>query len=127
MEREFSSLHSIPYSKADSLPLGQTFAKALRVNPRLQDFISQNLLDNLVPQLQEVLDIRRVRATMEAIVRGKTLPPVQWRLVDRIPGAWRFAKERRNRVHAAVGLLRLLELNLYLSRLNACRGDSRID
>jgi len=116
MEAKFPHLHSIPYSKRDSVPWRPSqFSRMTAENKALRTFIVSNLTNNLNPQLAELFDRERLAATILPIFQKNDLPPLRSDWWARIPGMWRFARDRHDKVGALRGALRLLGLSLYLN------------
>jgi hypothetical protein len=113
---KFPDLHSIPYSKRDSVPWWPPqFVRITASDRALYDFIVSNLTDNLAPQLAELFDQKRLAKTIPALFRNSEVPPLRQDWWVHLPGLWRFSRDRHDRVGAVRGALRLLGLTLYLN------------
>ncbi len=117
MARKYSDLDALPYSKADSLPLGRNFSNALPCNNNLQQFVISNLTEKLHPKLIELLDLHRINSTMQALSKGNPLPQRRGGWAGSLPGLWRIMS-KKNQVDAMTGALRLLQLSLYMNELD---------
>jgi len=116
IEARFPDLHSIPYSKRDSVPWWPPqFVRITEKNDALYDFIVSNLTDNLNPQLAELFDQKRLTKTIPVLFQNGDVPPLRRDWWARLPGLWRFSRDQYDRVGAVRSALRLLGLTLYLN------------
>jgi hypothetical protein len=116
MEKKYPALNVLPYAKKTSVPWRPPqFAAILRENRALAEFIVDALTRRLDPRLQDLLDQERLHATLTALITGRGLPPLRTDWWARIPGLWRFGRQRSDGVSAMQGALRLVNLNLYLT------------
>lgn len=116
MEAKFPELHSIPYSKRDSVPWWPPqFVRITERNDALYHFIVSNLTDKLNPQLAELFNQKRLVETIPVLFQNRQIPPLRRDWWVRFPGLWRFSRDRYDKVGPVRSALRLLGLNLYLN------------
>jgi hypothetical protein len=116
MQARHPALDAVPYAKRDSVPWWPPeFTRITAGNSDIYDFVVSNLVDNMHPQLREVFDRGRLAATIPALFRNQRIPRLKREWWVRLPGLWRFSRERYDKVGAVRGALRLLGLSLYLS------------
>lgn len=116
MEAKFPDLHAIPYSKRDSVPWWPPqFVRITEKNEALCDFIVSNLTDKLNPQLAALFDQKRLAQTIPALFQNRHIPPLGRDWWVRLPGLWRFSRDRYDKVGPVRSALRLLGLTLYLN------------
>jgi len=113
LETKYSKINTLPYSIKDSLPLGHTSYEFFCSENSSNNYILENF-ESIHPGLLEVLDEKQFKKTLSALLKNESLPEMRKKWVDKIPGAWRFSHQR-NLVHPLTGILRLLELNLFLN------------
>jgi len=116
IEAKFADLHSIPYSKRDSVPWWPPqFVRITEKNEALYDFIVSNLTERLNPQLGDLLNQKRLAETIPLLFQNRHIPPLRRDWWVRLPGLWRFSQDRYDKVGAVRSALRLLGLSLYLN------------
>lgn len=117
LAQRFPELSAVPYSRKTSVPWDEAvFLQAVRRQPDLQDFILGHLSDGLCSALATMFDRDRLSALACAYLQGDKLPPYRDDWWSRMPGGWRFARERTDKVGTLRSLLRILQLNIYLSQ-----------
>jgi hypothetical protein len=120
MKRNFHDLSLIPYAASRSVPWSQSeFLKLVSQSEETRRFIIENLTSNLNPRLSLAIDSDRVARTAHALFGGLPLPSISPQWWGRLPILWRFATHKEGRVGALPGLLRLLQVNLYLNNSGA--------
>ena len=116
MEEKFPDLHSIPYSRRDSVPWWPPqFVRITEKNEALCSFIVSSLTENLNPQLAEMFDQKRLAETVSLLFQNRHIPPLRRDWWVHIPGLWRFSRDRYDKVGPVRSALRLLGINLYLN------------
>jgi len=116
MEEKFPDLHSIPYSRRDSVPWWPPqFVQITEKNEVLCNFIVSSLTENLNPQLAEMFDQKRLAETVSLLFQNRHIPPLRRDWWVHIPGLWRFSRDRYDKVGPVRSALRLLGINLYLN------------
>lgn len=116
MEANFPELHAIPYSKRDSVPWRPPqFIRLTAENDELRKFIVYELTDGLNPRLAEMFDQDRLAETIPVLFLNGKIPPLRGDWWVRLPGLWRYSRDRYDKVGALRGALRLLGLSLYLN------------
>lgn len=117
LARRFPALAGVPYSRKTSVPWDEAvFLKLVAERPELKRFIIDNLSTGLCEPLGALFDRPRLEALALAYLEGRKLPPYRDDLWARIPGGWRFARERADKVGTLRSLLRIMQLNIFLSR-----------
>jgi len=115
MQTKFASLHTLPYAKKTSVPWDdKAFIGLVTGNENLHRFILGELSDNLDSRLGDIFDQDRLRRTAAQFFNGGALPPLRSEWWTHIPGAWRFTRQTLDRVGTLRGLLRILQINLFL-------------
>jgi asparagine synthetase B (glutamine-hydrolysing) len=116
IQSKFPSLHALPYATRTSVPWRQgEFVSHVAGNAELYEFIIANISDKLDARLAGVLDARRLKDTAIRFFGRDRLPPLKDEWWTRVPGMWRFTKAKADRVGTLRGLLRVLQLNLFLT------------
>jgi len=115
--QRFPSLDQLPYASKYVLPVPATFQKTIANNPEIGEFFETSLTENLDSALAEILGTDRFAQTVCALLYNKPLPSLHSGLLSKLPGMWRFARPQQNRGHPFIAMLRILQLNLYLSAL----------
>ena len=108
-------LHALPYATRTSVPWRQgEFVSHVAGNTELSEFIIANISDKLEARLAGVLDARRLKDTAIRFFARDRLPSLKDEWWTRVPGMWRFTRAQADRVGTLRGLLRVLQLNLFL-------------
>lgn len=116
MQTRFPEIDAIPYASKTSVPWDEAdFVCIVRETPSLRDFILRNLDADLDERLAEVFDRARLAETTRKFFSGEKLPPLRSEWWTAIPGAWRLSRQKQDRVGTLRGLLRVLQINLYLT------------
>ena len=116
LARRFPELAAVPYSRKTSVPWDESiFLKLVGERPQLKEFIVANLSSSLGDRLGALFDRPRLEALARSYLDGAKLPPFRDDWWSRIPGGWRFARERVDKVGTLRSLLRIMQLNIYLS------------
>ncbi len=124
LQRYYPKLDKLGYAKFKSLPTGVALASMLQTTEAMVEFFESHLFDYPSPVLEEIFNLNRVKEVFNALVRGASMPQMRGRLLSRLPLIGRFTIAPINRVHPAIGILRLLALNLYLINQNRNICDS---
>ncbi|MFP5396835.1 MAG: asparagine synthase-related protein [Gammaproteobacteria bacterium] len=112
----FPDLAALPYSRKTSVPWDEAvFLRLLAERPQIKDFIVGHLTDRLCEPLASMFDRTRLAALARCYLSGAKLPPYRDDWLSRVPGGWRFARERVDKVGTLRSLLRIMQLNIYLS------------
>ena len=118
MQSRFPDLDAVPYATKTSVPWDEAdFLRGVRESSTLRDFILRHLSLGLDERLDEVFDRPRLADTAKRLFAGEKLPPLRAEWWSVIPGAWRLSRQRQDRVGTLRGLLRVLQINLYLTHL----------
>jgi hypothetical protein len=112
--RCYPDLMEVPLAVKDSIPVAETYRQLFRNDTAMREYVSRNLLEGLDDRLAEILDTERFLPFVKALLDGDRLPAMHMPLWGHVPGLWRFCKVT-NDVHPVSLVLRLLQLNIYLS------------
>lgn len=112
----FPELAALPYSTKTSVPWDEAvFLRLLAARPQVKTFILGHLTRQLCEPLASLFDRARLAELARCYLSGEKLPPYRNDWLARVPGAWRFARERVDKVGTLRSLLRIMQLNIYLS------------
>lgn len=113
----FPDLAALPYSGKTSVPWDEAvFLRLLAERPSIKAFILGHLTEHLCEPLAALFDRTRLAELARCYLSGAKLPPYRGDWWSRVPGGWRFARERVDKVGTLRSLLRIMQLNIYLSR-----------
>lgn len=116
MQSRFPKLDAMPYAEKRSVPWQQDeFIRLINTQPNLRNFILEQVTIGLDPRLASIFNVTRIEDTAKCLFNGSPLPSLSTNWWVKLPGAWRFSKQSQGRVGALPGLLRLLQLNLFLT------------
>jgi hypothetical protein len=117
LDRRFPRLAAIPYSRKTSVPWDESvFRSLISSHADVKSFIEDNVTTKLCSELGALLDKPRLTAMARAYFEGRGLPPYRGDWWARIPGGWRLSRARADRVGTLRSLLRIMQLNIYLSQ-----------
>jgi hypothetical protein len=117
LARRFPELADVPYSRKTSVPWDEAvFLRLVAERPELKPFILDNVGTGLCDAIGTLFDKPRLEALALAYLDGRKLPPYRDDWWARIPGGWRFSRERVDKVGTLRSLLRIMQLNIFLSR-----------
>ena len=116
MSVKYKALNSLPYSKKTSVPWRPPqFAGLMSADPQLSRYIVDELTSRLDTRLQALVDEGRLRTMLTAFSSREPLPTLRGQWWTRLPGLWRYAGDAKDGVTPVQAVLRLLNINLYLS------------
>jgi hypothetical protein len=116
LAERFPELAAVPYSRKTSVPWDEAvFLRLLSEHAEVRAFIVGQLTDRLCEPLQALFDRGRLADLARCYLSGDKLPPYRDDWWSRLPGGWRFARERVDKVGTLRSLLRIMQLNIYLS------------
>jgi len=119
LEWKHPDLAQLPYSTSTAVPWHPPqFINIASKNKYLHDFLIDNLVNALDTRLEQLFDIPRLNKAILSLFSNQPLPPLRREWIYRLPGFWRFAPKRVDKVGAVRGAVRLLNLNLYLKNQN---------
>lgn len=120
VERAAPDLAALPYASRDSIPHARAYRDNIPAQPALAEFVRAQFSDALDPRLGALFRRGSLAALADSVARGTPLPPPDTRWWHGLPGAWRIStrRYRRDRIHPASVMLRLMQINLYLQALN---------
>jgi len=115
MQRKFSNLNSFPYATKTSVPWQEKeFVQLVARDKTLSEFIIKQITVDLDERLADIFDSDRLHVATKQFFNSEKLSPLHNEWWAHIPGAWRFGKQSNDRVGTLRGLLRVLQINIFL-------------
>lgn len=121
-------LAAIPFAHKDSIPQAQTYRQSIPANPALAKFIRIQLHDQLDPRLVALFRPDSLFELIDSLLANKALPIPHTRWWQAFPGMWRIVanRYRTDRLHPISVMLRLMQINLYLTCVESARRPATI-
>ena len=117
MARYHPNLHRLPYAEADAAEAtAERFRSNLHTTPGYADALLEQLLDGMDARLAELLDRDALRGFISTVAREGSLRAAPYDLIGRLPLVRRWQRHPRSTaLNPLAALLRLLQVNLYLT------------
>ncbi len=120
LQAKFGHLMEVPLATRDSIPRAEFYLRRLQSFTGFSRYLTEHLITRLDSRLEPYFEVDRMAMVLSRLVEGRPAPPVCLPWPARLPGMWRFARSE-NRVSSITLLMRLLQINLHLTYLEAVR------
>jgi len=113
-------LANVPFAQQDSIPHARTYRRIIPTTPALANFIRDQFHDALDPRLATLFRQDSLLKLVDSMLTGTPYPFSSAHWWSRLPGTWRIGARRyaTDRTHPVSLVLRLMQLNIYLSALD---------
>jgi hypothetical protein len=115
LKRKYPGLARLEFARVGSLLDTNDIGDQIISNLELSASLQNNLQRHLDPRLKELFDTDDFTESVQSLISGKPLPAMYSGWLAKIPGVWRILPKSENRVHPVKLILRLLQIQLYLS------------
>jgi hypothetical protein len=119
----FNKLSRIEAAKVDSLPTPNELVAGISSDRCLARFVEEQLLEALDPQLERLVERFTFEASVLVVTRAEPLPELPRVGLAKWPGLWRIVGIQ-NHVPLTTGILRMLEMNLFLDHVRKTRDEA---
>lgn len=119
LQKAHPDLAAIPFAHKDSIPQAQTYRQSISTSAPLTEFIRAQFHERLDPRLATLFRPNSLVALIDSFLSGKSYPIPHTRWWHTLPGMWKITanRYRTDRLHPIKIMLRLMQINLFLSAL----------
>jgi len=121
LKLRYPELYRLGFTTRDSLPTASGYQSRLPHDPAMRTMVHNQLVEQMVPLLAPMFEHGALRAAIGSLVKGTPMPLQALSWWQRLPGVWRVMPPAENRVPVMSLVLRLLQVQLFLTNLAA--GD----
>lgn len=118
----FEKLGMVEAARVSSLPNPNELAAGIRDDRVLARFVEERLIEALDPQLARLLERPSFEASVLHVTRADPLPELPGVGSVKWPGLWRIVGIQNN-VPVTTGVLRMLEMSLFLDHVRKRREE----